>query len=144
MKRLFKKNNEKLIHSLESEGGLNLEIYEHLNCVIKLDPNGNLVSYNQAFSKQYGYNEQDFKEPFLDIFIQDETFEKIHYFEKSLLGKTQRFNALGLCKNGETVEINVTLIPIKKKTGMNIYVIVKDITEFQEQEKSYFYPKKLR
>ncbi|MFJ8064732.1 EAL domain-containing protein [Psychrobacillus sp. NPDC096426] len=135
-------NNEKLIHSLESDGGLNLEIYEHLNCVIKLDTSGNLVSYNQAFFKQYGYNEQDFIEPFLDFFIQSEPFEKKQYFEKSLLGKTQRFNTLGLCKNGETVEINVTLIPIKKKTEMSIYVIVKNISEFQEQEKELFLAKK--
>ncbi|WP_111438846.1 PAS domain-containing protein [Psychrobacillus insolitus] len=119
-------------------------MYEHLNCVIKLDTNGNLVSNNQAFSNQYGYNEQDFKEPFLDIFIPYETFEKNQYFEQTLLGKTQRFNALGLSKNGETVEINVTLIPIKKETGMDIYVIIKNITEFQEQEKELFLSKKLR
>ena len=45
--------------------------------------------------------EQDFKEPFLDVFIKNETFEKNQFFEKALLGKTQKFNALGLCKNGK-------------------------------------------
>ena len=74
--------------------------------------------------------------------FRNETFEKNQYFEKALLGKTQRFNALGLSKNGETVDINVTLIPIKNKTSMDIYVIIKNITEFQEQEKELFLSKK--
>ena len=34
------------------------------------------------------------------------------------------------------------LIPIKKKTNKNIYVIIKNITEFQERKESYLYPKK--
>ena len=44
-----------------------LEIHDHLNAVVKLDTNGNIISYNQAFAKQYGYNEQDFKKPFLEF-----------------------------------------------------------------------------
>ena len=87
--------------------------------------NGNLVSYNQTFAKQYGYNEQDFKKPFLDVFIKYETFEQKQFFEKAILGKTQKFNALGLYKNGKTIDINVTLIPIKAKASMDIYVISK-------------------
>ena len=110
MRRLFKKTKTKQLFptSLDGERSLNSEIYHHLNSVIKLDNNGNLVSFNEAFSKQYGYNEQDFKEPFLDVFIKNETFEKKHFFEKALLGKTQRFNALGLCKNGKSSTISMS------------------------------------
>ena len=140
MRRLFKKTKTEPLFPtlLDGEPGLNSEIYHHLNSVIKLDTNGNLVSFNEAFSKQYGYKEQDFKEPFLDVFIKNETFEKNQFFEKALLGKTQSFNALGLCMDGNSVDINVTLIPIKDKTSKNIYVIIKNITEFQEQEKELF------
>ena len=76
-------------------------------------------------------NEQDFKKPFLDVFIKNKSFEINQYFEKALLGKTQKFNTIGLCKNGKTNNIHVTLIPIKKKANMNIYVIVKDNSDFQ-------------
>ena len=140
MRRLFKKTKTEPLFPtlLDGERGLNSEIYHHLNSVIKLDNNGNLVSFNEAFSKQYGYKEQDFKEPFLDVFIKNETFEKNQFFEKALLGKTQRFNALGLCMDGNSVHINVTLIPIKDKTSKNIYVIIKNITECQEQERELF------
>ena len=69
---------------------MNSQIYEHLNSVIKLDMNENLVSYNQAFAKQYGYNEQDFYKPFLDVFIKYETFEQKQFVKKALLGKTKK------------------------------------------------------
>ena len=119
MRKLFKKNKTESLFPtlLDSERGLNSGIYYHLNSVIKLDNNGNLVSFNEAFSKQYGYKEQDFKEPFLDVFIKNETFEKIQFFEKALLGQMQSFNTLGLCMDRNSVDINVTLIPIKDKTS---------------------------
>ncbi len=142
MKRFFQKKKEQLIHSIASEEDFNPQIYDHLNAVIKLNINGHLVSYNQAFAQQYGYNEQDFKKPFLDVFIKYETFEQKQFFEKAILGKTQTFNALGLCKNGKTVDIKVTLIPIKTKADMDIYVILKNITEFKEQEKELLLFKK--
>src|SRR6478609_5585343 len=131
MRRLFKKTKTEPLFPtlLDGERSLNSEIHHHLNSVIKLDTKGNLVSFNEAFSKQYGYKEQDFKEPFLDVFIKNETFEKNQFFEKALLGQTQRFNALGLRMDGNSVDINVTLIPIKDNTGKNIYVIIKNITE---------------
>ena len=44
--------------------------------------NGNLVSYNQAFTKQYGYNEQDFKKPFLDV-----SLKMKHLNENNILKK---------------------------------------------------------
>ena len=115
--RLFNKNKEnQLFHIFKKAGDRYSEIYDHLNSVIELDTAGNLISFNQAFSKQYGYGEQDFKEPFLNVFIKNKSLEITQYFEKAILGKTQRFNAVGLCKNGEnTYDINITLIPINKK-----------------------------
>ena len=74
----------------------------------------------------------------MDVFIKNGTFEKNQFFEKALLGKTQRFNALGFCMDGNSVDINLTLIPIKDKRSKNIYVIIKNITEFQEQERELF------
>lgn len=144
MKRFFQKKEDKLIHSIASEEDLHPQIYDHLNAVIKLNINGHLVSYNQAFALQYGYNEQDFNKPFLDVFIKYETFNQKQFFEKATLGKTQTFNALGLCKNGKTVDIKVTLIPIKTKVDMDIFVILNNISEFKEQENELLLFKKSR
>ena len=134
--RLFNKNKEnQLFHIFKKAGDRYSEIYDHLNSVIELDTAGNLISFNQAFSKQYGYGEQDFKEPFLNVFIKNKSLEIAQYFEKAILGKTQRFNAVGLCKNGENTDINITLIPINKKTNRNIYVIIKNNSSIQKMER---------
>ena len=82
MKRFFQKIKKPFLPPIISEEDFNSQIYDHLNSVIKLDTNGNLVSFNQAFSKQYGYNEQDFKEPFLDVFIKNETFGKNNFSKR--------------------------------------------------------------
>ena len=59
--RLFKKMSaEQLFPIFESDGDPNSEIYDYLTCVIKLDIDGNLITYNQAFSKQYGYQRARF------------------------------------------------------------------------------------
>ena len=73
LKRSLRKKKENSIDVITIEHHLNPQIYNHLNSIIKLDMNGNLITYNQAFSKQYGYTEQDFNKPFLDVFIKDET-----------------------------------------------------------------------
>ena len=142
MKRFFQKRKKPFHHPIVSEKDFNPQIYDHLNSVIKLDVNGNLVSFSQAFTQQYGYHEQDFDKPFLDIFIQNGTFQQKQFFKKTILGKTQKFDAVGRCKNGKTVDINITLIPIKGKTGMDVYAIIKNIAEFKVQEKEMFLLKK--
>ena len=116
---------------MATEHDLNPQIYDHLNSVIKLDMYGNLLTYNQAFAKQYGYIEQDFNKPFLDIFIKDETFEHKYFFEHAILGDSQSFDAVGRCKDGKEIQINVKLLPIHTKEGTDIYAIVKDISDQQ-------------
>jgi len=135
LSKFFNKVNDQEISILEDNMNLNLAVYDYLNAVIKLDIDGNLLAFNQAFAKQYGYNEEDFKKPFLDILLKDRAFEKRIYFEKAFLGKTQTFTATGFPKSGEPLELNITLIPIKNKKNKDIYVVLNDITEFQSQRK---------
>ncbi|RHW39974.1 EAL domain-containing protein [Lysinibacillus yapensis] len=132
----FNRANEQEKQVLEVEGDFTPEVYDHINAVVKLDKNGLLVSYNKAFAKQYGYTEQDFKEPFFNVLCKRDSLNCIQYLEKALLGKTEKFNTLGVTKNGTLIEINVTFIPIKEKnTIKDIYVIIKNITEYQDQKK---------
>ncbi len=129
----MKKENSIDVMAIEHD--LNPQIYGHLNSIIKLDINGNLITYNQAFTKQYGYTEQNFNKPFLDVFIKDEKLEHKHYFEHAILGQEQSFDAIALCKNGKEVEINVTLIPINTKIVKDVFVIVKNIAKSKKLQK---------
>ena len=138
MKNLFKKSP----YFEDNKDSIHTDVYKHLHSVIKLDINGNPFFYNQAFTIQYGYDERDFKKPFLEVFIKDNLFKPKQYFEKAILGKKQTFNTIGICKNGKTIHVNVTLIPIKRKDNMDIYAIVKNIEKTNKTEKELLLLKK--
>lgn len=135
MEKFFKKVNDQEKPIIENGEDFNPEVYDYLNAVVKLDVNGNIVSYNQVFVNQFGYTEQDLKHPFFDILLKDTSLPIRTYFENAVSGKSQIFNAVGFPKNGKPIDLKVTLIPIKNKSSKDVYVILKDITDFQKQEK---------
>lgn len=130
IKKLLK--NMKGTHKLLNETDLIPEVHSHLNAVVKLDANGKILSYNQAFANQYRYDEQDSKKSFFDLFFKYQSSEMIGYFEDALLGKAQKWNTLGVANDGKSVEVMITLLPNRKKK--DIFVILKDITEFKSQQ----------
>ena len=98
MKKIFGKINLPENPIIENERELNPELYDYLNAVVRLDTNGNIISYNQIFANRFGYNEQDLKNPFFDIILKDTSLTIKKYFENAILGKKQIFNALGFPK----------------------------------------------
>ena len=133
MRRFFKKRFQEQSF-LESDENLNPEVYNYLNAVIKLDTNGHVVSYNQAFLKQYGYEEEEFDQPFFDLLLKNNSREISKYFENAILGKVQRFHTQGYRKNGNQLDISISLIPIRSKEIEYIYVILNDISEYEKQQ----------
>ncbi len=126
---------EKRMNEMTREEDFHSLIIDHLNAVIKLDVSGNLLNCNKAFAQQFGYTEQDFNESFIESFIQDYTYEQKKYVEDAFLGKTNRFNALVVGKNGDTRYTNITLLPIVTSEGMEVYMIIKNMTFLKEQER---------
>lgn len=139
---MFKKAKEYINDLLEFSEKYEPEIYSHLNSVIKLDVNGNSLSFNEVFTKQFGYTEGDFKEPFLEVFTKSDIIDPKKIMEKVLLGRTQKFNTIGVKKNGQTTDIHITVIPIKVKTKTHIYVIVKNNLEIKQRDKDLLLFKK--
>lgn len=45
-------------------GDVSMEVFDYMNAIVKLDNEGNVISYNQPFAKQYGYSKEDFSQPF--------------------------------------------------------------------------------
>ncbi|MBS4179162.1 EAL domain-containing protein [Lederbergia citrea] len=110
-------------------------INDHLNSVIKLDIEGNLISYNKAFINQFGFMEQDFKKPFLTTFFDNYSNDQKRFFDIALLGNMQTFNTVGLHRDGKPININVKFIPVKTKESTDVYVILKNIADLKEQER---------
>ena len=144
IKKFFKRINEQEKLLIENEIDLNPEIYDYLNAVVKLDANGNIVSCNQIFENRFGFNEQDLKNPFFDLLLKDSSSKINNYFENAISGKTEIFNAVGFPKKGKPIDLKIILIPIKNKTSKDVYVILKDNTDLQKQEKQLNQFQKMR
>lgn len=125
----FQKGREQSIDFLAKESELNPQIYAHLNSVIQLDIEGKLITFNQAFSQQFGYEEDDFRQPFFDVFLKNDLGEVAFFLKRASEGMKQEFDAVGLSKNGATIDVQVKLIPIRNKVNTVIYAIIKDMTE---------------
>lgn len=144
MKSLFQKHKIPFLSGEDSIADSSPHIQEHLNSIIKLDRNGNLISFNQAFAIQYGYGVKDFKKPFFEILIPTDTSLAQSSFEKTLLGKTQQFHAVSFKKNGKKSNVNLTLVPIEDKDESLVYVIIKDISDDKEREKKLQISRKMQ
>lgn len=145
MKGLFKKVKLPFLRPDDSESLVDSspQILEFLNSVIKLDQNGNLIAFNQAFAAQYEYSLTDFKQPFFDIFLKQNAPPAHETFKEVLFGKTKRFNAVGFTKGGEAVDVNLTLVPLEEQEKF-VYVIVQPISEFKNWEKKLHLSRKMQ
>lgn len=141
MKRLLRKIRKDETFLLES-GDLSTGVFDHINAIVIVDYEGNVISYNQAFAKQYGYGKEDFSDSFLKVFLKDYSLDSIEQFEKALQGKRQEYNTQGVTKNGDDVDVNITLIPNKKKGYKEIDVVIKNITDYQHQKREFILAKK--
>jgi diguanylate cyclase (GGDEF)-like protein/PAS domain S-box-containing protein len=107
-------------------------IHNYLKPVIKLDVKGNVISFNPAFTQQFGYTIQDVKKSFLKIFPKGNQKEVKESFIKAKEGNIQSFKSIGVCKNLKTYDILVTIILDANEN--NIYVIIRNITDLIEKE----------
>ncbi len=140
MKKLFNKSKESSLNSIE-KGDFYPKVYEHLNSVIKLDLYGKLLTFNYVFTEKYGYEEKDFKKPFLDVFLQSKSSKHASYFKKATLGITQKFDTVGVCKNGQIKDLSITLIPINDRNETYIYVIITNISKNKIIDNEHLLPR---
>ncbi len=142
MKNFLKSIKIPLMNAKNTTENFHSHVLDYLNSVILLDMNGNLISLNSTFAKQFGYNMHDFEKSFLNIFFKREVLKGKQAFEKATSGKKQTFDTIGLCKDGKSININVVMIPVKSKSSKRIYVIIRDITEYKEQDRELHLSKK--
>ncbi|NEW06554.1 EAL domain-containing protein [Paenibacillus sp. SYP-B3998] len=106
------------------------------DAVISLDILGNLTEMNPAANKLSGYSIEEFAYLPLVSLCPPEHHDRIKQrFERTLRGKPQNFETAMLRKNGEKVELHLTLIPISYEgTIHGVYGIAKNITERKQAE----------
>jgi diguanylate cyclase (GGDEF)-like protein/PAS domain S-box-containing protein len=125
-------------HSSNVKGNTFNALFDnHPDAVFTLDTNGDIIYYNKSIKEILGYNAKELignVARFLDR--KDQNKRKKH-LQQALEGKAQNFQAAVFHKNGKSIDVDVTYIPIfdnnKQVTG--IYGITKDITYYVQSRK---------
>lgn len=137
MKSLFQKAIPQFMNETDSYHDVSPQILEYLNFVIQLDRDGHPASLSQSFAEKYGYQLNDFDKSFFDIFIHNDAAKAaMTYFKKALLGRIETFHSSARKKNGQAIDVNITLIPLNIKPEPIVYAVVNDISEYRKWERA--------
>lgn len=108
------------------------------DAIIGKTPGGIITSWNPAAERMFGYGaDEAIGESILLIFPPDRVDEEIEVLEKLAKGERVRhFETVRRRKNGELVDVSVSVSPLVDSTGRVIGVskIVRDITEAKKAE----------
>ncbi|KRE35424.1 PAS domain-containing protein [Paenibacillus sp. Soil522] len=132
--------NKNLQHRLTVEEQHYKSIFENNpDAVFSLDVNGRFLSCNSALEQMFGYSRDEIIAGHFDHFVHAECLGRTnHFFEETVRTLTpQNFDTTGITKNGQTIEVNVTNIPIIINHELiGVYGIAKDITQKNRIEQS--------
>lgn len=125
-------------HSSTVKGDTFNALYDnHPDAVFTLDLEGNLIDYNKSVKRIYGYTDKDLKGNFGRFLEGKSQYKRKRNFQQALDGIAQNFLAVAFHKNGQTIDIDVTYIPIfdNENQVTSIYGIAKDITFYVQSRK---------
>jgi PAS domain S-box-containing protein len=112
--------------------------------IISIDEQQQIQLFNQGAEKIFGYKAQEVMQKPLDILL-PEAFQKIHRQHIHLFSHStsisrsmaeRNSNVYGRRKNGEEFPAEASIAKLKTRKGLLFTVMLKDITERQEAEKS--------
>jgi diguanylate cyclase (GGDEF)-like protein/PAS domain S-box-containing protein len=109
------------------------------DAVYSLDLQGNFLSCNSALEDLLGYLREELLNVTFEHLVEPRSLQKTQDFfvETITTLMPQNYDTIGVHKNGEIVELNITNIPIIiNKELVGIYGIAKNITEKKAMERS--------
>ncbi|WP_419884074.1 EAL domain-containing protein [Peribacillus sp. B-H-3] len=115
----------------ESQQRYDSLVRHNLDIIFSLDASGSLLSFNPSLTDVLGYSAEEV--PYLSfdsLLSEEEGLRARKYLTNTISGIPERFDIEAIHKNGNSVMLNVTTVPVyidKKIDG--IYGIAKDITE---------------
>ncbi len=107
------------------------------DAIVTTDLAGNIISWNRAAEGIYGYGEQEIVGKFLPFIPGAALDQEMGYMERIKQGDVIKTETLRETKDGRTIEVNLTLSPIKDATGevIGISGISQEITKKKETER---------
>ncbi|MBP1931487.1 EAL domain-containing protein [Ammoniphilus resinae] len=102
----------------------------HPDIVFSLDLQGNLLEANQAFTDILGYAEDEIYGSFQRFITTEETPRVQDIYNQATRGVAQNYDTLLIHKDGDTIEFNITVIPLAVNDQITgIYGIAKEVGE---------------
>ncbi len=107
------------------------------DAIITTDLAGNIISWNRAAEDIYGYGEIEIIGKFLPFIPESAVEQEMSYMERIKQGDVIKAETLRRTKDGRTIEVSLTLSPIKDATGevIGISGISQEITKKKETER---------
>ncbi len=107
------------------------------DAIVTTDLAGNIISWNRAAEDIYGYGEQEIVGKFLPFVPESAVEQEMLYMERIKQGDVIKAETFRRTKDGRTIEVNLTLSPIKDATGevIGISGISQEITKKKETER---------
>lgn len=103
-----------------------------------LDLNGHVMQVNRAFEKTFGWKREDVLAQKLDSLVPSHLADENRRLRDIILsgGHVSGFETKRVCKNGNTLDISVTISPLRdnKRNIIGIASISRDITERKRVE----------
>lgn len=109
------------------------------DAIISYDLDGNILTWNPAAEKLYGYREAEVLGRSLEIlFPRDWPHPVSYYRDRIMAGQLEKFEATRLAKDGTELEIWISGAPIRSESGevIAISAIHRDITEMRRTERA--------
>lgn len=100
------------------------------DAIFAMDLEGYFIQVNPAYEKLTGYSAQEAASMKLQSLIPIESLDKVfHHFHKAVLGQFHNFDCRMTIKAGQTLDLNLTNIPISVNDQIvGVYGVAKDIT----------------
>jgi PAS domain S-box-containing protein len=136
----LKKNQERLHHALVASQRLAAIVESTDDAILSKDLNGTITSWNEGAQRLFGYEAEEVIGRSILLIIPPE----LHKNEFLILEKLRRgekidhFETVRLNKNGERIEVSLTISPLKDEQGNVIGAakIVRNITENKKIERA--------
>ena len=106
------------------------------DAIISTDLDCRVTSWNKAAENIFGYKEKEAVGNFIDIIVPEEQRKECHLFVEQIGegGKIEHYETIRRTKEGRSIDMEVTLSPIKDSEGdiIGVSFIARDVT-YQKQ-----------
>ena len=109
------------------------------DAVLSYDLNGNIITWNRAAEKLYGYTENEVIGRSLESLYPPDWPKRISYYRDAILaGRLENFEATRVGKDGVHREVWISCAPIRGASGEVVAIsnIHRDVTEVRKAERA--------